>query len=105
MTMLGQWKGLFSWTAGERGSAQAAASGASPSNPRARFFEAVDEIAWQERLPFHIAMARARADRPKLFQAAFPLDAQAGTGRRCGEAVEAAFRSRSPAPMPELLAA
>jgi hypothetical protein len=52
-----------------------------------------------------MAMQRHRADPAKLFQAAFPLDAQAGTRRQHGEAGEAAFPGRSHAPMLELLAA
>ena len=42
-------------------------------DPRHRFFEIVDELARQDRLAFHVAMAKARDARPEEFRAAYPL--------------------------------
>ena len=41
-------------------------------DPRYRFFEIVDELARQDRLAFHVAMAKARDARPEEFRAAYP---------------------------------
>ena len=41
-------------------------------DPRHRFFQIVDDLARQDRIAFHVAMEKARVDRPEEFSAAYP---------------------------------
>ena len=41
-------------------------------DPRHRFFQIVDDLAKQDRIAFHVAMEKARVDRPNEFRAAYP---------------------------------
>jgi hypothetical protein len=47
-----------------------------PSTPRGLFFDMVEDIASRERLPFHVAMGKAKLEQPEAFRAAFPFDAR-----------------------------
>jgi hypothetical protein len=43
-----------------------------PASARDAFFQVVEQVAYQDRLPFHAAMAEVRVRRPDLFVSAFP---------------------------------
>ncbi len=43
-----------------------------PKTAREEFFEIVDEIVFEDRLPFDRAMAKVKDQRPDVFAAAFP---------------------------------
>lgn len=42
-----------------------------PKSARDAFFDMVDEVVWEDRLPFDVAMAKVKAQRPDIVAAAF----------------------------------
>ena len=59
-------------------------SQSAPKSAREAFFQMVDEVALDDRLPFDLAMAKVKAQRPDVVAAAFSPVCR----RPCGSQVE-----------------
>ena len=64
--------GKFRKSVTNSGDAANAGHARAPISARDAFFQTVEQVAREDRLPFHLAMAEVRIRRPDLVASAFP---------------------------------